>query len=243
MGRTASVVFVFCVGIFVAFVAAQVPTDSFEGRAIEAVQIEGLDLIDEGYVRGQIRTRASENYSATRVAEDVSRLLRTGRFLDARAMPRLEDDRLIVTFTLREKPVVQSIEIVGNVKYSTKDLLKEVEFVVGDPVDRFLVSQSREQIERKYRDGGYAYAEVTVDEAALSESQRVIFQITEGPRVRVRKIEYEGNITYETKRLNKLVSTRTYIPIFRTGEFDPEQAERDAANIQTFHREHGFLEA
>ncbi|MBN1488803.1 MAG: BamA/TamA family outer membrane protein, partial [Phycisphaerae bacterium] len=29
----------------------------------------------------------------------------------------------------------------------------------------------------------------------------------------------------------------------RTGEFDPEQAERDAANIQTFHREHGFLEA
>lgn len=247
-GRRTSAAFLFGLGIVALTAAtAQVPTTGpvgpYDGRILREVRIEGLERIDEGYVRNQIRSAAGQPFTAKQMQDDVGRLLRTGRFLDVRAAPKPADGEVIVTLTVREKPIVQAIEVQGNVKYPTKDLLKEIDFAVNDPIDRFLVNQARDQIERKYKEGGYAYVEVTVDEDALKNEGRVIYQVVEGPRVRVRKIAYEGNVFYKPKDLDRLVSTKTYIWIFRTGEFDPDKAQRDAENIQTFHREHGFLEA
>jgi len=223
--------------------AATAPAGPMDGRIIREIRIQGLERIDEGYVRNQLRTAAGQPYSAKQMSEDVGRLLRTGRFLDVRATPEPADGEVIVTLALREKPVVAAIEIRGNVKFATKDLLKDLDFGIGDPVDRFQINQGRDTIERKYRDAGYAYAEVTVEEEALKTEQRVVYDIVEGPRVRVRRIAFEGNAAYKPSELLRLVSTKTYIWIFRTGEFDADKAQRDAENIQTFYREHGFLEA
>ncbi len=222
---------------------ATAPASAYEGRIVREVRIQGLERIDEGYVRNQIRTAAGQPYSVRQVSDDVGRLLRTGRFLDVRATPEPVDNEVAVVLVVREKPVVESLEIRGNVKFATKDLLKEIDFGVGDPVDRFLINQGRDAIERKYKDGGYAYVEVTVDEEALRTRQQVVYQVVEGPRVRIRQIAYEGNAAYKPRDLDRLVSSKTYIWIFRTGEYDADKAQRDAENIQTFYREHGFLEA
>jgi len=223
--------------------AATAPAGPMDGGIVREIRIQGLERIDEGYVRNQLRTAAGQPYSAKQMSEDVGRLLRTGRFLDVRATPEPADGEVIVTLVVREKPVVAAIEIRGNVKFATKDLLKDLDFGIGDPVDRFQINQGRDTIERKYRDAGYAYAEVTVEEEALKTEQRVVYNIVEGPRVRVRRIAFEGNAAYKPAELLRLVSTKTYIWIFRTGEFDADKAQRDAENIQTFYREHGFLEA
>jgi len=223
--------------------AATAPAGPMDGGIVREIRIQGLERIDEGYVRNQLRTAAGQPYSAKQMSEDVGRLLRTGRFLEVRATPEPADGEVIVTLVVREKPVVAAIEIRGNVKFATKDLLKDLDFGIGDPVDRFQINQGRDTIERKYRDAGYAYAEVTVEEEALTTEQRVVYNIVEGPRVRVRQIVFEGNAAYKPAELFRLVSTKTYIWIFRTGEFDADKAQRDAENIQTFYREHGFLEA
>jgi len=223
--------------------AATAPAGPMDGGIVREIRIQGLERIDEGYVRNQLRTAAGQPYSAKQMSEDVGRLLRTGRFLEVRATPEPADGEVIVTLVVREKPVVAAIEIRGNVKFATKDLLKDLDFGIGDPVDRFQINQGRDTIERKYRDAGYAYAEVTVEEEALTTEQRVVYNIVEGPRVRVRQIVFEGNAAYKPAELFRLVSTKTYIWVFRTGEFDADKAQRDAENIQTFYREHGFLEA
>lgn len=248
-GRWFQAAFICGVGILAAVAAAQAPvptsapTAFFDGRIVREIRIEGLERIDEGYVRNQIRTAAGQPYSAKQMSDDVGRLLRTGRFLDVRATPEAADGEVVITLVVREKPVIAAIEIRGNIKFATKDLLKDLDFGAGDPVDRYLINQGRDQIERKYRDGGYAYVEVTVDEEAIKNEQRVVYTIAEGPRVRVREITFEGNTAYKPKELMRLVNTKTYIWIFRTGEFDADKAQRDAENIQTFYREHGFLEA
>jgi len=223
--------------------AATAPAGPMDGGIVREIRIQGLERIDEGYVRNQLRTAAGQPYSAKQMSEDVGRLLRTGRFLEVRATPEPADGEVIVTLVVREKPVVAAIEIRGNVKFATKDLLKDLDFGIGDPVDRFQINQGRDTIERKYRDAGYAYAEVTVEEEALTTEQRVVYNIVEGPRVRVRQIVFEGNAAYKPAELFRLVSTKPYIWVFRTGEFDADKAQRDAENIQTFYREHGFLEA
>jgi len=220
------------------------PAGSMDGMTVRQLHIEGLQRIDEGYIRNQMRIRPGEPYTAAQISEDISRLYRTGRFQDVRATPVLVDGQINLTLTVAERPLIQSVEIVGSEKYKLKDLTKLFEFAAGDPVDRFLINQGREQIEKKYRDDGHSFVEVTIDEEALKNEQQVIYRIVEGPRVRIRKIVFEGNVSYKPKALLKLLNNvKTYIWIFRKGQYDPEGAERDAANIQTFYREHGFLEA
>ncbi|UCD29774.1 MAG: BamA/TamA family outer membrane protein, partial [Planctomycetota bacterium] len=216
---------------------------NFEGRLIDELAVEGLALLDEAYIRNQIRTRAGQQYSQDQIQRDVGRLLRTGRFVDVRAEPKLVDGRLRVVFTITEKPEVVSIEFVGAREFKSKDLLEELAFAVGDPLDFYDVRRGRETIERLYKEKGYAYVQVTYDEDALRNEQRVIYDIVENQRVRVRKVLIENNMTYSDHELKMQIQTKEYIWIFRTGDFDPEQAERDAVTLQNYYRDRGFLDA
>jgi outer membrane protein insertion porin family len=218
------------------------PASPLDGTPIRELNVAGLEQITEAYVRNQIRTRAGQPYSQDQVQRDVGRLLRTGRFLDVRAESALVDGQVNLTFAVQEKPEVTSIEFVGNQKFKDKDLLEDLPFGVGDPLDLYDIRRGREAIEGKYREKGYAYAEVTFDEALLDE-RRVVYTIVENQRVRVRDIRFEGNVEYSEGDLKDQIATKEYFPIFRTGDFDPERAERDAATLQQFHRDRGFLDA
>jgi outer membrane protein insertion porin family len=177
------------------------------------------------------------------VQQDISALLRTLRFLDVRAEPGMVDGKLRLVFTVVEKPEVSAIEFVGAREFKPKDLLEELTFAVGDPLDMYDVRMGRETIERLYKEKGYAYVQVTYDEDALKNEQRVVYVIVENQRIRVRKVIVEGNVTYSDGELKRQIQTKKYIPVFRTGDFDPDRAERDGAALQKYYRDRGFLDA
>lgn len=215
----------------------------FDNITVAQVRIEGLEQIDEAYVRNQIRTEAGQPYSQDQIQRDRSRLLRTGRFYDVQAEPELVDGEVMVTFSVIERKSVEAIVFSGNRKIKDKDLLDELPFGVGDPLSVFSVRQGQDTIQRLYKEKGYAYVEVTFDEKRMIDEQVVAYDIIENQRVRVRKIRFEGNYAYSDGELKELIGTKQYIWIFRTGEFDPEQAMRDAATVQKYYRDRGYLDA
>lgn len=213
-----------------------------DGKIVSEIKVEGLDQISESYIRNQIRTRTGESYSQDQVQRDVARLLRTGRFRDVRAVPELVEDKVRLVLQVAEKPEIAAVTFEGNEKFKAKDLLKELPFAAGDPLDLYEVRQGRDIIERKYREKGFAYVEVTYDEEKLKENV-IAYQIIQNQRVRVRKIEFEGNTEFGDGELKKAIETKTYIWIFRTGDFDPDRAQRDALAVQQYYRDRGFLDA
>jgi outer membrane protein insertion porin family len=214
-----------------------------EGLLIRSLEIQGLQRIDEAYVRNQMRTRPGEPFSETRLDADIGRLYRTGRFRDVVAQ-RVEvvDGMVEISLTVYEKPEVLSITFEGAEEFKRKDLLEVLTYGEGDPLDLFDVRQGREAMERLYKEKGYAYVEVTIDEEALSE-QRVVYRIIENQKVRVEKVEFEGNVQYPASELKGVIETKAHFPIFVTGDFDPERAQRDAALLQRYYYERGFLDA
>ena len=214
-----------------------------QGRPVKQILIEGADLVSEEAIRAELQTKVGQPYNHSQVQEDVRSLHQTGKFDNVYATRRLDGDQVIVTFHVTEKPEVETVEFVGNQKFKAKDLHEDVELAPGSPLDRFAVNRGRDNIERRYKEAGYYYVAVTVDEEALKTERRVVYEIVEGPRVRVRKILFEGNDSYPARRLKKEVKTKTYIWIFRTGEFDEERAQRDAADLRNFYRNEGYLDA
>jgi len=220
-----------------------VEASAFEGLIIGEVRIEGLERIAESYVRNRIRSQAGQPYMQEQVQRDRSALLRTGRFFDVQAEPRQEDGEIVVTFSLEERKEVAGIEFVGNEELERDDLTEVLPFAVGDPLGLFGIRQGREAIERLYQEKGYAYVEVSFNEQRLEDEQVVEYIVIENQRVRVRDIRFEGNSAYADSELKWIISTKEYIPIFRTGQFKPDQAERDAAMVQKYYRDRGYLDA
>ncbi|MBN2445285.1 MAG: outer membrane protein assembly factor BamA [Phycisphaerae bacterium] len=213
-----------------------------DGMVIERVDIRGLETISEGFIRRSLRTRVGQAFDRAQVEEDVRELLRTRKFINVYADTSVEGGRAVVVFVLREKPEIVSVALVGNHEFKDEDLYELIPSP-GQPLDSYEVRRAQEELLRKYREAGYYYAEVTIDERLLEEQRELVYQISEGPRVKVRKIEFEGVQSFSTRRLKSKVQTKTYIWIFRKGAFDAEQAERDALDVERFYREEGYLDA
>lgn len=218
----------------------QAPPD---GAPIRRVEIRGLSTINEGFVRRTIKTRETQNYAASQVNEDVRELLRTRKFLNVTADAFVEDGQAVVVFLLQEKPEVRSVELRGNKQFTNDELFKQINFAAGSPQDRYEIDRGRESIVSAYREKGYYYVEVTLDEEALSRESRVIYTIAEGPRVRVRDINFEGAKSFSEIVLRLKIETTRYIPVLSSGAFDEEKADRDAVTLQDYYRKEGFLDA
>jgi outer membrane protein insertion porin family len=224
-------------------VAARAQQEAVDGMTIKRVEMEGLRTINEGFVRRIIKTRAGQTYVRRQVQEDVRELWRTRKFLNVFADTSVEDGEVVVTLRLQERPEIVSVEIEGNKRFSDDELFKELSFFAGSVLDMFEINQGRENILQKYKEKGYYYAEVELDRRALEAEARVIYRVIEGPRVKVRRIQFEGARSYPEPRLRLMVRTQTYLWIFRTGALDEEQADRDARALQTFYHDEGYLDA
>ncbi len=221
-------------------VAQETPPD---GTVIRRVDVRGLETINEGFVRRVLKTRVGQNYLDSQVQEDVRELLRTRKFLNVVADSQLEQGQAVVVFSVQEKPVIRSVELDGNKRFTDEELFKELAFSAGSVLDRFEVNRGAENILQRYREKGHYYAEVLIDEESLRAESRVVYRITEGPRVKVRRIRFEGVREFPEPQLRFKLKTRTYFPIFVTGAFDEETADSDALEIQRFYRNEGFLDA
>lgn len=218
---------------------ADEPTD---GMPVSDVRIEGLDTLSEAYVRRIITTLPGQPYSRRQVEEDVRALLRTRKFLNAFAQTDVHDGRVAITFQVQEKPCLVAVELSGNKRFTNVELYEDTP-VPGTPLDLYATRRAAADMLEKYRRAGYYYATVELDENTLQREGRALYRITEGPRVKVRNVEFEGNRYFGRPRLRMIVESKTYIWLFRTGALDEDQAERDALGLQQFYRDEGFLDA
>lgn len=219
--------------------AQEQPTD---GMIVRRIEVRGLQAISEGYIRRLIKTREEQPFSRRQVEEDVRELLRSRKFLAAFATTAVEEGQAVVVYSVQEKPTLATVELIGNKRFTDAQLY-EVTPAAGAVMDRYEINRSRDDIVQKYKQKGYYYVDVQIDERALETEGRLIYRITEGPRVKVRNLRYEGNRTLSPRRLGTRVETKTYWWVFRTGALDEDQAQRDALALLKLYRDEGFLDA
>ncbi len=207
------------------------------------VRLEGLKALPEKQVLADVKTRPGQPFSQEIVQADVGRLLASGRFDDVRATETQTDKGIIVTFHLRERPLVAAVEVRGNKSVKTKQLLELLTFKAGEPIVRFQIDRGAEAVAGKYRSLGYNFVKVALDEPALREGRQVIYVIEEGPKVTLRKVRFEGNKAFSDGRLKGQTSTRARLWPFISGVLDADAVERDVAALTSFYRSEGYLDA
>ena len=222
---------------------AEVSTE-LKDRLISAVEIEGLERVDDQFVANNIRSAVGDPYDPRVVEEDVRRLTRLGRFKPIDSKVILQDDGTVhIVYVLVEQQIIASVNVVGNKLISDQELLTVVPMLPGVARDTFLIDKGRRAIGEKYRKLGNYLVEVEIDKAELNNAGVLIYKIMEGPRVRVKSVRFEGNNSFASKQLSAEIETSIAVPFLRRGELDEYVLEDDVATLVKYYRDRGFLEA
>ena len=134
----------------------------------------------------------------------------------------------------------------GNDKVSSSTLRDALTLLSRGSYDDFEVSSSADAIQAYYQADGRFFARVEWRRERLSaDEERVVFTIDEGPQLRVRDIEFEGNKSLSAGELAGVVSVRKYPPLGlgSGGYVTGKQLEQDVERIVEHYHNKGFLEA
>ena len=213
-----------------------------EGRRILDVRIRGLVDAPEQLIRNTIRVEPGTAYDTDTVNGDLRRLTRLGRFSLVDAVVEPTDDGLILTYEVVEEPLIADIRIEGNKTLSDLELLDRIVLRPGDPADTFLIERATRQLREAYQEEGFFVVSIEADAERLADTRELVFRVREGPRVRVRKIQFEGNERFPDRQLREEVRQPTHFPILKDGHLNREILEQDQARLRDFLRNRGHLD-
>jgi outer membrane protein insertion porin family len=149
---------------------------------------------------------------------------------------------VIVTFTVTEQKQIRSIAFRGNTHVETRTLLDTIDLAQGEAIDSFRLSLARQAVTSLYQSKNYPYADVEIDQDLLSRTGELMFAVTEGPNVKVRRVDFVGNNSFSDDRLKDQVQTKYWIWIFRPGTFDRDTLDDDVAALRRFYESKGFFD-
>lgn len=238
-------------GLFSLFCSAAVAQQTNQ-TTIERIDIRGNRRIPEETCRFYIQSRPGERYDERRLELDLKALHKSNYFESVEIQGRDGDIGQIVTFILKEKPLVRAIEYVGNKSFNESAILEEFkEKKIGLTLDSQYDPAKVRTAERSLKNLmvqngkplGTVYHEV---EPVPPSSVRIRFVMDEGPTVRIGKIRFVGNRVFsdgELKSALKLDKERNVYTVFKgTDKYHKEKLEADIEmNLKAFYKERGYL--
>lgn len=210
------------------------------GTAVVDVKIVGNRQVSEGKIFRQLQTRAGVNYNPDVVGEDVRRLVSNLHFVDVKTQFEEAPGGVVVTYKVVERPVLESVNFVGNKKMKSDKLLKETGLEVGSALDLVQIGEGRRKLLELYKSKGFNQVEITVQEGSEPSHRRAVYAVYEGPQQIVRHVNFVGNKIVTAGRLRTLLQTKKPIVYFFGGKFNPEHLDADVDKLVSYYHALGF---
>lgn len=232
------------------------PTAAQATDVIDSIEFRGSRRVPQDTLRAMIFTKKGDVYNDTSLHRDLITLWNQGRFDDLRLeRERAETGGWIVRFIVVERPVVRTLEFVGAKTVTQSDILeryrdRRVGLSVESQFDPNKLQRAVVVLEELLAERGRQFAKVTPDIQQLPPASLAItMRVDEGPKVKVGKINIEGNTVYSdriVKRSMKVLKP-TGIPYSIFAEslfsktFDSTKADIDGQLISQFYQKNGYF--
>lgn len=225
------------------------PTEESSGPIIKDIAVEtvGAPSISKDRVLANLATKVGKPYSERTAEQDVRALYQTGGVSNVRIFAEPLGDGVKVTVLLQGRPVVEEVIIEGAQDIPLNRVRRDLGVKPGDVVNDEKIEQDRQKILTLYEDRNYSDVNVQyrVEEIPGKNRARVIFAITEGPKLIVKKIVFNGNDSVLSKDLRAVMKTKPLdiLTFFnKSGRLMPSQVEEDRDAIRTLYQNRGFAD-
>jgi len=221
-------------------------------------QIVGIAQIDSVLVKGNLRvesdavlaiveSRKGESLDFEKLDKDLRAIYAMGYFKDVSIETEDGAKGKIVIFKVVEKPSIGRINFAGNKKIKAEDLTKESGIKLYSIYNPNEVKQSVSKLKDYYRQEGYYTVEITDKVEDIPRNEVALtYEIKEGEKVYIQKIEFVGNTKFKEGKLKDVMDTseKGLLSWFtKSGMLDKKRLESDAQKITVFYQNQGYLRA
>lgn len=213
---------------------------------IEDIRIQGNLTIPSHRIVPFIKSRAGQDYNEDAIQEDIKNLYTTKLFGNVQASTQqMANGNVIVFFSVVEAPSkIEKIDYVGGGHLKPSELETITGLKRGQPMNPIINRRACQEIVRRLNEDGRPLATCELLKGDKPGDTEVIFNISEGPKVRVRDIAFEGNTFVSGAVLaNHINSTHTYLGIPIGGKFIAAMADNDVIKLEEYYRSYGFMDA
>jgi outer membrane protein insertion porin family len=210
---------------------------------IKNIKISGNIRVEEDGIRLHLKSRAGEAFNSATVEQDVKSIYRMGFFDDVQVVLSPEGELI---FAVKEKPYIREVRIQGNANIGREKIETALGVAPRTILDRAKVGEGVEKIRKLYSEQGYV--NVQVDHVISLEANNqalVMVDITEGTRLLIKKITFEGNRAFQSSDLAGLMNTKEewiFSFITNRGVLDRDMLTNDVAILTNHYYDHGYID-
>ena len=210
--------------------------------SVKRISFQGLVKAPEDVLRSIVQTKIGQEIDPDQLSKDIKNLYKdTGLFSDIFVdVETAEGGGLNVIFNVKESPKIEGrINIIGNEKIKFGKIKKAITLRSGEIYNQRLSWRSEQAILQLYKEEGYYLASVKVytDPGSEADVVSVTFEVSEGERIKIQKINLDGNEGISSEKLRKRMKTRV------DKRFDEAIFEEDLSRILTFYQDSGYAQA
>ena len=218
-----------------------------DGTVIRSLQFTGTERVPPADIEEVMSLRQGSEFTRQAYRRDLQALANLGTLdpIATRIQWKEGPDGLAVEVAVKENPVIQQIEIVGNVRYSRKRILTELGYEIGEIQQTGIRASTIRNLSSFYRDGGFKDVRVSVTLDAVTEPAAgvaVRITIDERERIRIRKVEFRGNTHFNSFIAGTRLTNSPSI-LFFPNYYDESALEDDLAVLRGMYENAGDLDA
>jgi outer membrane protein insertion porin family len=220
---------------------------------IERIDIQGNQRVPETRIRSDIQSKPGDPYEETRLDSDLRSLYQSNLFENISIEARDGDSGEVVTFILKERPIIREIAIRGNKSLTASEIIdaiqkKKAGFAPVSVYDSSKIRAAERLLKNLMIQRGNSLGTVRTEVEELSPPEvRVHFVFDEGPQFSIGKILFEGNRAFSEMELRDALKLnkehRPGTSLDNTNIYVKEKLEYDIEmNLKGFYRERGYMQ-
>ncbi|MBB4630574.1 outer membrane protein assembly factor BamA [Sphingosinicella soli] len=213
-----------------------------QSGTVRSITIRGAERLEPETVRSYVGLTAGDTYDRNRLDRALKDLYATELFADVTIRDR--EGELIVD--VRENPVVNRIVLEGNKRLKDDKFKDEIKL---SPRQIFTRTKARADVARileLYRRQGRFAAAVDPKIVQLDQNRvDVVFEIEEGPKSKVRRINIVGNTKFSDGELRGEMATKEakWYKFFTSNDtYDPDRSAFDQQKLRQFYLTQGYAD-
>ena len=156
--------------------------------------------------------------------------------------------------TWRSAQRVKIVDYVGTEKVDTSKIeealkAKSISIRLDSFIDPGLIRRVSGVVHDVYAEKGYEFVEVKPEIKPIEGGPKLVnvtFHITEGPKVKIRKVDFVGNTAIKDSKLDEQMKENKagmFSFILGNGTYKADKFEEDADKVVAYYRDRGYIEA
>ncbi len=210
--------------------------------AVTEIRVEGSERIEPATIRSYLKLEPGQPFDPDRMDQSLKDLFATGLFADV--VLRREDGTLVVKVT--ENPIINRIAFEGNRHLKEDQLQTELQLRPRVVYTRTRVQNDVQRILDLYRRTGRFAATVEPKIIKLDQNRvDLVFEIEEGSRTEVRRINFVGNEKFSRGDLQEVLQTKEshwYRFMSNDDNYDPDRLNYDKDLLRRHYLRKGYAD-